>query len=54
MTTSDVMSGYELRRHLAEEHGLDLRGLSYRDLEVVHDDDHRREQGHDHGEVADE
>lgn len=45
------MTGYELRKHLAGEHGLELRGLTYRDLTVIHDEDHEAEQGHDHGEV---
>jgi hypothetical protein len=45
-----TVTGYELRRHLAGEHGLELRGLTYRDLEAIHDDDHEQEQGHDHGE----
>lgn len=48
------MTGHELRRHLAVEHGLELRGLTYRDLELIHDNDHEAEQGHDHGEVAGE
>lgn len=46
-----AVTGYELRRHLAADHGLELRGLVYEDLVAIHDDDHEAEQGHDHGEV---
>jgi hypothetical protein len=46
-----AVTGYELRKHLARDHGLELRGLIYEDLMVIHDGDHEAEQGHDHGEI---
>lgn len=49
-----MTSSFELRQHLARDHGLELRGLFYEDLIAIHDNDHEAEQGHDHGQADNE
>jgi hypothetical protein len=39
---------YELRRHLAAAHHIDLRGLDYTKLVHIHTQDHEAVQGHYH------
>lgn len=43
------MSAYDLRKHLAIEHGITLRGLVFRDLVTVHEVDHARGTSHQWG-----
>jgi hypothetical protein len=43
-----VTSAYELRRHLAAVHGVNLRGLTWEDLKAAHDFEHRDGSDHDH------
>lgn len=45
------MTGYQLRLHLAREHGIELRGLAYADMVAIHDDAHQDAAGHTHSEV---
>lgn len=47
----NTITGYQLRHHLATEHGIELRGLAYADMAAIHDDDHRGEPGHTHSEA---
>lgn len=49
------MNCYELRRHLADGHRIDLRGWDWSGLVTVHDHEHEAVQGHfhDHGDEGD-
>lgn len=42
------MTAYELRRHLAHEHDVNLVGLDYGSLTVVHHGEHRAGAAHQH------
>lgn len=44
------MTAFELRRHLAADHHIDLRGANYAQLLAVHDDDHTAGADHAHDE----
>lgn len=44
------MTAYELRKHLAEAHHVELRGLDYGTLLQFHDEDHEAGQDHTHSE----
>jgi hypothetical protein len=39
---------YQLRRHLAAGHHIDLRGMAYDQLAAIHAHEHRAVQGHYH------
>lgn len=47
------MTAYELRRHLAKAHLLELRGLDYDNLLQFHDEDHEVDQNHTHEDHTD-
>ena len=47
------MNGYELRRHLADEHGIHLKGMAYARMDDIHRGEHwpdpsRPEPDHGH------
>jgi len=46
------MTAFELRRHLAADHGIDLRGANYAQLVAVHNDDHQTGAEHIHTDEA--
>lgn len=41
-----MVGAYELRKHLAKDHGVTLRGLAYDDLVAIHEDFHAADEGH--------
>lgn len=44
-----AMTAFALRKDLAVDHGLELRGLGYAALVLIHQDDHRSDDlGHTH------
>lgn len=43
-----MMSGYQLRRHLAQHHDVRCSGLDYAALTAIHDIEHRVDQDHTH------
>lgn len=43
-----MMTAFQLRKHLAADHGLELRGLGYAALILIHQDDHRADCDHSH------
>lgn len=45
------MTAYQLRRHLAADHALEVRGFPYEELIALHEDDHKVAQNHDHREM---
>ena len=51
-----TMTAYELRRHLAADHDVQMTGADYATLLTVHDIEHRGPdgQGHIHDEWTDE
>lgn len=42
------MNCFELRRHIATGHHIDLRGLDYGELVAIHTQEHEAIQGHEH------
>lgn len=42
------MTAYELRKHLAADHGVHLTGADFALLLTIHDDEHRNPVGHVH------
>jgi hypothetical protein len=47
------MTAYELRRHLAADHGVRMVGADYGTLLTVHDIEHRADQEHEHEDSTD-
>jgi hypothetical protein len=55
----NTMSGYELRHHLADDHGVNLSGTHYAEMVDIHNDQHypdasRPAPTHDHDDKAKE
>jgi hypothetical protein len=46
------MTGYELRRHLADTHDIPTRGLTYEDMTALHQYEHRPGVVEDHHHEA--
>lgn len=39
-----MLSGYELRRHLLDSHGISVRGVDYSELDDIHRGEHFKDR----------
>jgi hypothetical protein len=51
-TMPDPVSAYQLRRHLAHDHGEDLQGAGWFELDQAHRHFHRVGADHEHEKLA--